>query len=418
MVNDADRHGLARGDGGARRRARRACSRPGTSSPSRVSSERARRRSSAARRARSGSPAPSPARPSRSAIATRRRRPSPTSTSTASTGLDPEEWGDLEPYFDGTVAFVEWPEHGGRLAPGRPRRRYPRPRRRVASPREDHSKTILAFDTATSFGAVCGRAGPARRAPSAPATCCSRSTSWSTTRVRSRGSSSAAGLAASRASASASPWRARSRSRSTCRSPARRRSTPSRVGRPCSTRSAARCSPPGRASASRRSSTWPGRRSSATARCATASSSRRRARRCRPTTTPRTCPIRCSWSSAPGAFGAAGARRAALRPRAGCEAAGVTAVALQIRPLDLADLDAIEAIEQRAYPTPWSRSMFASELAKPTSICLGAFEGERARRLRRQLALRRRLARDERRGRPRSPATRRRHAPCSSGSSS
>ena len=28
------------------------------------------------------------------------------------TGLDPEEWGDLEPYFDGTIAFVEWPEHG------------------------------------------------------------------------------------------------------------------------------------------------------------------------------------------------------------------------------------------------------------------------------------------------------------------
>jgi tRNA threonylcarbamoyladenosine biosynthesis protein TsaE len=27
-------------------------------------------------------------------------------------GLDPSEWGDLEPYFDGTVAFVEWPEHG------------------------------------------------------------------------------------------------------------------------------------------------------------------------------------------------------------------------------------------------------------------------------------------------------------------
>ena len=27
-------------------------------------------------------------------------------------GLDSEEWGDLEPYFDSTVAFVEWPEHG------------------------------------------------------------------------------------------------------------------------------------------------------------------------------------------------------------------------------------------------------------------------------------------------------------------
>jgi len=53
----------------------------------------------------------------------------------------------------------------------------------------------------------------------------------------------------------------------------------------------------------------------------------------------------------------------------------VTAVALEIRPLDLSDLNAIERIEQRAYPTPWSRSMFASELAKPTSVCLGAFEG-------------------------------------------
>ena len=54
----------------------------------------------------------------------------------------------------------------------------------------------------------------------------------------------------------------------------------------------------------------------------------------------------------------------------------MTAVAIEIRLLDSSDLDAIEAIEQVAYPTPWSRSMFASELAKPTSICLGAFEGQ------------------------------------------
>jgi tRNA threonylcarbamoyladenosine biosynthesis protein TsaE len=27
-------------------------------------------------------------------------------------GISPAEWGDLEPYFDGTIAFVEWPEHG------------------------------------------------------------------------------------------------------------------------------------------------------------------------------------------------------------------------------------------------------------------------------------------------------------------
>ena len=26
-------------------------------------------------------------------------------------GLSPAEWGDLEPYFDGAVVFVEWPEH-------------------------------------------------------------------------------------------------------------------------------------------------------------------------------------------------------------------------------------------------------------------------------------------------------------------
>jgi ribosomal-protein-alanine N-acetyltransferase len=54
----------------------------------------------------------------------------------------------------------------------------------------------------------------------------------------------------------------------------------------------------------------------------------------------------------------------------------MTAVAIEIRVLELNDLNAIEAIEQKAYPTPWSRSMFASELAKPTSICLGAFEGQ------------------------------------------
>lgn len=32
-------------------------------------------------------------------------------------GLDAEQWGDLEPYFDGTIAFVEWPEHAGAWLP-------------------------------------------------------------------------------------------------------------------------------------------------------------------------------------------------------------------------------------------------------------------------------------------------------------
>ncbi len=51
--------------------------------------------------------------------------------------------------------------------------------------------------------------------------------------------------------------------------------------------------------------------------------------------------------------------------------------AVDIRPLALDDLNAIEAIERRSYATPWSRSMFAGELAKPTSLCLGAFEDDR-----------------------------------------
>jgi ribosomal-protein-alanine N-acetyltransferase len=46
----------------------------------------------------------------------------------------------------------------------------------------------------------------------------------------------------------------------------------------------------------------------------------------------------------------------------------------EIRPLTTSDLGPIERIERRSYPTPWSRSMFASEIAKPSSICLGAFE--------------------------------------------
>jgi ribosomal-protein-alanine N-acetyltransferase len=49
---------------------------------------------------------------------------------------------------------------------------------------------------------------------------------------------------------------------------------------------------------------------------------------------------------------------------------------IDIRRLQLRDLTAIERIERSAYPTPWSRSMFAGELAKPSSICLGAFEDD------------------------------------------
>ena len=32
-------------------------------------------------------------------------------------GLGSEGWADLEPYFDGTIAFVEWPERAGGWLP-------------------------------------------------------------------------------------------------------------------------------------------------------------------------------------------------------------------------------------------------------------------------------------------------------------
>jgi ribosomal-protein-alanine N-acetyltransferase len=50
---------------------------------------------------------------------------------------------------------------------------------------------------------------------------------------------------------------------------------------------------------------------------------------------------------------------------------------LTIDSLAFAHLDQIESIERRSYPFPWSRSMFAGELAKSSSVCLGAFQAER-----------------------------------------
>ena len=47
---------------------------------------------------------------------------------------------------------------------------------------------------------------------------------------------------------------------------------------------------------------------------------------------------------------------------------------IEFRKLKLRDLNSIEEIERSSYPTPWSRSMFAGELAKPSSICLGAID--------------------------------------------
>ena len=46
---------------------------------------------------------------------------------------------------------------------------------------------------------------------------------------------------------------------------------------------------------------------------------------------------------------------------------------VELRRLDAADLDLVDAIERESYRTPWSRSMFDAELRKPSSLALGAF---------------------------------------------
>jgi len=53
-------------------------------------------------------------------------------------------------------------------------------------------------------------------------------------------------------------------------------------------------------------------------------------------------------------------------------------VNVELRRLEQRDLGTVEEIERASYPTPWSRSMFAAELRKPSSIALGAYleEGE------------------------------------------
>jgi [ribosomal protein S18]-alanine N-acetyltransferase len=52
---------------------------------------------------------------------------------------------------------------------------------------------------------------------------------------------------------------------------------------------------------------------------------------------------------------------------------------VDVRRISLHDLDAIEGIENAVYPTPWSRSMFAGELAKPSSLSLGGFDPDSGR---------------------------------------
>ena len=50
---------------------------------------------------------------------------------------------------------------------------------------------------------------------------------------------------------------------------------------------------------------------------------------------------------------------------------------LEIRLLAYSDLSAVAAIERRAFPTPWSISMFVLEMSKSTGLCLAATRGSK-----------------------------------------
>jgi tRNA threonylcarbamoyladenosine biosynthesis protein TsaE len=52
-------------------------------------------------------------------------------------GVSAAEWGDLEPYFDGAVCFVEWPEAAGAGLP------EPRARVRLAHAGEDRRRISI-----------------------------------------------------------------------------------------------------------------------------------------------------------------------------------------------------------------------------------------------------------------------------------
>jgi tRNA threonylcarbamoyladenosine biosynthesis protein TsaE len=62
--------------------------------------------------------------------------------------LSEEEWGDLEPYFDRAIAFVEWPEAGVGAIPAarvRIRVRHDEPSRRVITLEGDETLLERAF---------------------------------------------------------------------------------------------------------------------------------------------------------------------------------------------------------------------------------------------------------------------------------
>jgi tRNA threonylcarbamoyladenosine biosynthesis protein TsaE len=68
-------------------------------------------------------------------------------------GFSAAEWGDLEPYFDGTIAFVEWPEAGEAALPA------PRVRVRLEHAGEERRTAHLDSSETALLERVRARAG-------------------------------------------------------------------------------------------------------------------------------------------------------------------------------------------------------------------------------------------------------------------
>ncbi|HET7856967.1 MAG TPA: tRNA (adenosine(37)-N6)-threonylcarbamoyltransferase complex ATPase subunit type 1 TsaE [Gaiellaceae bacterium] len=69
-------------------------------------------------------------------------------------GVSPAEWGDLEPYFDGALCFVEWPEAAGD--------QLPRPRARVELRHAGADRRLITLESADEglLATVSEDAGP------------------------------------------------------------------------------------------------------------------------------------------------------------------------------------------------------------------------------------------------------------------
>ena len=142
---------------------------------------------------------------------------------------------------------------------------------------------------------------------------------------------------------------------------------------PVSTPAGARCSSPGRSRRARRSRARAGndlhreRRGALPSDARGQGRGRTAGRRCGPP--PARAPARRARARVRPGRG----RAPDLRARSGREGDELARERSSCAGSTRHDLDTVEVIERASYPTPWSRSMFAAELRKPSALAIGAY---------------------------------------------